>query len=200
MLFMRCVIFVFLVVVGLMAVPPLYHLSQGNLLTGEKLPPRAVADAVMVFTGDAERIAQGYELYLDGEAEKIMVTGEDFPLQASGPEVRELSRHIRRDDINVDLEAKNTIENAAHAAEWAMEQDVESIVLVTSEDHMQRAFFELRRLLPDNVKLYTNPVPGSLNYSGLDSEAGRLLCRLYETTTDTSFCYQTRKLAQQLGM
>lgn len=200
MLFMRLTIIAFLVVVGLMALPPLYHLSQGNLPIDETLPPEAKADAAMVFTGSTDRLAEGYETYLEGDAEKIMITGKDYPRDAKGAEARKLSKKVRKDAVYVDIGAKNTIENAQDGAEWAIKNHVKSILLITTEGHMPRAFFELRRLLPEDVKVYTNPVPGSLHYSGLDSETGRLLCRLYETTTDSSFCYKTRKIVQNLGM
>jgi uncharacterized SAM-binding protein YcdF (DUF218 family) len=178
---------------------PLYHFRAGNLLA-PALPPETKADAVMVFTGASERLQKGYQAYLQGVGEKIMVTGRDFPKDARAPMVRALSKKIRRDDIYVDLDAKNTIENAKHAAEWAKKQDVDSIVLITSEGHMPRAYFELRRLLPDHVKVYTNPVPGTLNYSGVDSETGRLLCRMYETVTEASFCYKAREIARNMGL
>ncbi len=183
----------------LAAIPPAYHLAHGNLLFG-LTPVEAKTDAVVVFTGDAERISEGYREYLDGDAEKIMVTGDDFPEQAIEPEVKELAKEIRRDDIYVDLEATNTIENAEHVAEWAQWQDIDSLSLVTSQDHMPRAFFELRRILPEHIKIYPRPVEGELKYAGIDSETGRLLCRMYETVSDKPFCYQARELARRIGM
>lgn len=187
----------------LAAIPPAYHLAHGNILLNsvsiEETKADAV-DAVVVFTGAAERISEGYREYLEGAAEKIMVTGDDFAEQASEPEVKELAKEIRRDDIYVDLEATNTIENAEHVAEWAEWQDIESLSLVTSEAHMPRAFFELRRILPEHIKIYPRPVEGDIKYAGIDSETGRLLCRMYETVSEMPFCYQARELARRIGM
>ncbi len=199
MTFVRMSIFLCLLAVALVAIPPAYHLSQGNLLLASPEPAEKT-DAIIVFTGDPDRISEGYREYIDGTAEKIMVTGNDFAVQASEPDVRELAKQIRKDDIYVDLEATNTIENAEHVAKWAQWQQVESISLVTSEDHMPRAFFELRRLLPDHIALYPNPIPGDLKYAGVDSEKSRLLCRLYETVTDKDFCYQAREFARHIGL
>lgn len=199
MTFVRLFIFLCPLAVALVAIPPAYHLVEGHFLMGGSASD-VKTDAVMVFTGDPDRISEGYREYIEGAAEKIMVTGEDFTVQASEPDVRELSKQIRKDDIYVDLEATNTIENAEHGAEWAEWQDIESIALVTSEDHMPRAFFELRRLLPDNVMIYPKPIPGDLKYAGIDSEAGRLLCRVYETVTDKDFCYQAREIARRIGL
>lgn len=201
MVMWRVTIFILLISACLMAMPPLYHFSKGNLSSDEPLPPAQKADAVMVFTGSSDRLVEGYEAYLEGIARKIMVTGRDFPTDAQEPEVRQLSKKIRRKDIFVETAAENTIENAEEGAEWALRNHIKSIVLITTENHMPRAYFELRRLLPDSVKVYTDPVPGgSRKYSKVDSEKSRLFCRLYETATDTDFCYKTREIVRSLGM
>lgn len=200
MLLLRNALFVVLLALAVAVVPPLYHYNKGYL-SAQPLPPTAKADAVMVFTGSAERIVEGSESYLEGKAKRMMITGTDYTTEAKEPKVRKLLRKVRKDKIYVDLKARNTIENARNGAQWAMKNHVNSILLVTNEAHMPRAYFELRRLLPEKVKIYTNTVPGGLKkYSGLDSEKGRLLCRMYETATDTSFCYKTRIIAKNLGM
>lgn len=200
MLLLRNAIFVVLLALAVMVAPPLYHYKKGNL-SAQPLPPTAKADAVMVFTGSAERIVEGSESYLEGKAKRLMITGKDYAKEAKEPKVRKLLRKVRKDKIYVDPSARNTIENARDGAAWALKNHVNSILLVTSEAHMPRAYFELRRLLPENIKIYTNTVPGgSQKYSKLDSEKGRLLCRMYETATDTSFCYKTRTLARELGL
>lgn len=203
MQFTRTTIFALLLTVGLAVAPIAYHYSQGNL-TAAPLPPQAQTDAVMVFTGSSDRISKGYQFFLLGFAKKIMITGYDYPRYVQEPKARRLSdvskKNISKDRVYIDLEAKNTIENAKNGADWAIKNHVKSILLVTTEAHMPRAYFELRRLLPDNVKVYTNAVPGKLKYRGLDSEKGRLICRLYETATGTSFCYTARNALRSLGL
>jgi len=183
---------------GLLTFPVLYHFFKGNLDLNP-VTETTKADVVMVFTGSSDRLIQGYESYLKGEGKKLMITGFDYPKDARKAEVRKLSRRVNKDKVYIDLDAQNTIENAENGAEWAIKNKVKSIILVTAEDHMPRAYFELHRLLPSNVKIYTDEVPGNeINYPGMDSEAGRLFCRMYETATDTSFCYNTRKLVRTL--
>lgn len=183
--------------VGLMVTPPLYHFSKGNLLASP-IPPKEKTDAVMVFTGSAERIIQGYNLYLKGKSDRVMISGYDYPEEASQPMIKKLARKIKKNKIFIDLKARNTIENAENGAEWAIKNHVKSILLVTAEGHMPRAYFELRRLLPESVKIYTQAVPGDVNSEGVDTESRRLICRLYETATGTSFCYKTRDLISHL--
>lgn len=199
MVFPRNIVVALTLVIALASTPLVYHYSKGNL-TADPLPPEAKTDAVMVFTGSTDRLVQGYEFYLKGITDKLMFTGFDYATESKQPEVRKLSRKVDKSDVFVDLKAKNTIENAQNGAQWAIKNHVKSILLVTTEGHMPRAYFELRRLLPENVKVYTDSVPGTVHHSGLDTEEGRFLCRLYETATHTSFCYKTRAMARNLGL
>ncbi len=200
MLLLRNAIFVILLALAVAATPPVYYYYKGTL-SASPLPPTAKADAVIVFTGSPDRLIEGTEMYLEGKAKRMMITGTDYPNDIKGPGVRKLLKKIRKDKIYVDLKAKNTIENAKNGAEWAIKNNVKSILLITNEAHMPRAYFELRHLLPKQVKIYTNATPGgNKKYSALDSEKGRLLCRMYETATDTSFCYKARSITQNLGL
>lgn len=199
MVLLRCTIVLSLVVSALLAAPLLSHYAQGHL-TPDTIPEEEKTDAVMVFTGSPDRLVEGYSSYIEGEADKMMISGFDYPVEAKEPRVRKLERQAKkRGQVYVDLKARNTIENARNGAQWAIKNHVKSIRLVTTEDHMPRAFFELRRLLPDNIEVYANAVPGKrTNDDSVDSEKNRLLCRLYETAIDTDFCYQTRELIRSL--
>ncbi len=191
-------IFLFVMMaLSFLSAPLVYHYSQGNL-SSTILPDKARTDAVMVFTGSADRTIRGYQFYLMGWAERLMITGDDYQNEIRVPKLRNLSKRANKNDVTIDLKATNTIENAENGAAWAIQNKVKSILLITTEGHMPRAYFELRRLLPDDIKIYTKPVPGEVHHAGMDSERGRLLCRLYETATGTSFCYETRELIQGL--
>ena len=183
---------------GLLALPVLYHYSVGNL-SWVPLPPKSHTDAVVVFTGDSDRIAKGYQFYLMGWAKRLMITGDDYPKQASIPKVKQLSKRADKHDVTIDLEATNTIENAENSAEWIKENGAKTVLLITNEYHMDRAYFELRRMVPDDVKIYANAVPSDFNKDGLDTEKSRLFCRMYETVTGTSFCYQTRDIIKSIA-
>lgn len=194
----RYMIAVLVLIGGLLTSPVIYHFFKGNLVLFSFPAEEANADAVMVFTGSPDRLVQGYESYLRGEGKKLMITGRDYPKDAKKAEVRRLSRQVNKNKVYIDLKARNTIENAKNGAAWALKNNVKSILLVTTEEHMSRAYFELHRLLPSNVKIYTDEVPGDIDYPGMDSETGRLVCRMYETATDTSFCYKTRNIVRNI--
>ncbi|PZO83399.1 MAG: hypothetical protein DI626_09090 [Micavibrio aeruginosavorus] len=98
-------------------------------------------------------------------------------------------------------EATNTIQNARNSAAWIMDRGIKSVLLVTSGNHMLRAHFELRRLLPDSVEIYAEPLK---NYKSMapayDNETSRLACRVYETVTGIPFCYQARRAVRELSL
>lgn len=199
MLSYKKAILVLMLVIGLAAVPPIYHYAAGNL-TFDELPEDEKTDAIMVFTGSSDRLVTGYSLYLKRMADKLMITGTDFKRDSKNASVKALARKANKKSIYVDLLARNTIENAENGAKWAIENKVKSILLITSEGHMPRAYFELRQRLPKNIVIYTEEVPGEVEYSGMDSEGARLYCRLYETALNKSFCYETRELARNFGL
>ena len=199
MISLRNAILALMLVLGLAAVPPMYHYASGNL-TIKELPEGEKVDAIMVFTGSSDRLVTGYSLYLKRMADKLMITGTDFKRDSRNASVKALARKADKKSIFVDLLARNTIENAENGAEWAIQNKVKSILLITSEGHMPRAFFELRQRLPKNIVIYAEEVPGEAEYSGMDSEGARLYCRLYETAVNKSFCYETRELARNFGL
>jgi len=185
--------------IAVLATPVLYHVSKGNLAWAAPLPPKSHTDAVIVFTGDADRTVKGYQFYLMGWAKRLMITGNDYNEEyQEDPKLRNLSSRADKKDVTIDLNATNTIENAENSAEWVLENKIKTVLLITNKDHMPRAYFELRRQLPETVKIFTRPTAGEIDYAGLDSEKGRLLCRMYETATGTSFCYQTREIIKAL--
>ncbi len=199
MIFWRRTIIALVLVAGFVSAPLLGHYFEGHL-TYSTLPPAEKTDAVMVFSGSSDRLAEGYKLYSKGLTEKLMITGNDYFVNAKEPQVKKLLRKLKnqKDKIFIDLTAENTIENAMMGSDWALKNHVKSILLITTQSHMPRAFFELRRLLPDDVEIFTHEVPGEYEVAGLDSEQTRLLCRVYETAIDTNFCYQAREWIETL--
>lgn len=199
MLFLRSAIIALCLLTVLITLPLVGHYMRGNL-TYSALPPQEKTDAVMVFSGSPDRLAEGYKLYEQGQTKKLMITGEDYFINAKDNRVKKLVRKLKnqKDKIFIDLTAENTIENAMMGADWAIKNNVKSILLITTQAHMARSFFELRRLLPEDVEIYTHEVPGGYEVAGIDSEQNRLLCRMYETAVNADFCYHAREILENL--
>jgi uncharacterized SAM-binding protein YcdF (DUF218 family) len=51
--------------------------------------------------------------------------------------------------VDIDKEARNTIDNATETSQWVALHHYNSIIVVTSNYHMPRALAELGRVMPD---------------------------------------------------
>lgn len=117
------------------------------------------AQAAIVPTGAAGRIERGLEVLAAGDVKEMLVTGVD-------PEVRP-SEFAAQFDVPMQLmeccvylgfDAVDTRGNASEAAGWIEEHNVDVVRLVTTDWHMRRAAYELRRLLPASVTIVEDSV------------------------------------------
>ena len=116
------------------------------------------ADGITVLTGGADRIDQAMKLLAQGKAKRVLITGV---YRATTKE--ELKQLASQGDqyfaccVDIDKEARNTIDNATETSEWVAQQHFHSVIVVTSNYHMPRALAELGRAMPD-VVLIAYPV------------------------------------------
>ena len=107
----------------------------------------------MVLTGpEKARLITGFELLLAGAAPSLLISGAGDPagyLDAYRPP------GVCCYAID---HARDTIENASFTALWVAQNQVKVLILVTSDYHMQRALWLLRRSLPPSVTAYPFPV------------------------------------------
>ena len=121
--------------------------------------PMERTDAVIVPTGYAGRIERGLEVVQTDSADTLLVTGVDpevkpgeFAAQFKVPE------DVMECCVTLGFAATDTRGNAQETREWAEANGIKSLRLVTSDWHMRRAATELRRQLPDDVKLIKDAV------------------------------------------
>lgn len=142
---------------------------------GETAPPPARADGIVVLTGGAERVRTGLYLLAEGRARLLLVSGA-----AQAATLADLARASGIDPaplaarVTVGHAAASTHGNAAETAEWARQNHLRSLIVVTAGYHMPRARAELSEALP-GVALYPMPVvPPALRH-GETLEMLRLL-------------------------
>jgi len=91
-------------------------------------------------------------------SKRVLITGVNRTTT-----VDELKRLASRGDqyftccVDIDKEARNTIDNATETSEWVALKRYSSIYVVTSNYHMPRALAELARVMP-GVTLIAYPV------------------------------------------
>lgn len=130
-------------------------------LLGLRYPglPSRPADALMVLSGGEGRIAEGYRAWSSGAAREfyILGAGRNVPLAKVLPAAARLAAPVRA-RIHMEGWSENTLENAFSAKSAAEEGDFSSVILVTSDYHVPRAWIAFRKILPPRVGLSVLPV------------------------------------------
>jgi uncharacterized SAM-binding protein YcdF (DUF218 family) len=115
----------------------------------EQRVPQRSADGIVVLTGGVARIDQAMKLLAEGKAKRVLISGV-----YRATTVEELKALASQGDqfftccVDIDKEARNTIDNATETSQWVALHHYGSIIVVTSNYHMPRARAELARAMP----------------------------------------------------
>ena len=140
----------------------------GFIIFAVTLPPPADAvpgttgrtTAVVVLTGAEGRIERGLEVLRWGWAGQMLVAGVDpevAPAEFAGR--YHIAPQLMQCCISLGTESVDTRSNAQEARRWIAARHLTSVRLVTSDWHMRRAAWELRRVLPATVTVIDDAVP-----------------------------------------
>jgi uncharacterized SAM-binding protein YcdF (DUF218 family) len=113
-----------------------------------QLEPRA-ADGIAVLTGGAARIDEAMKLLTQQKAKRLLITGVNRT--TSTEELKQLASQgdqLFSCCVDIDKEARNTIDNATETSQWVARNHYTSVIVVTSNYHMPRALAELARVMP----------------------------------------------------
>lgn len=138
---------------GLGYIAFLAHLEQVSVEQRERK-----TDAVVILTGGNFRVQTGLELFSDGMAPKLFITGvHESVKKADIISLWKGKKHLPECCIILGHTARTTIGNAVETREWLQQNNIKSIRLVTSFYHMPRALIEFKTTMPD-VEIIPHPV------------------------------------------
>jgi uncharacterized SAM-binding protein YcdF (DUF218 family) len=129
-----------------------------NSIDKEASQPQRSADGIAVLTGGVARIDEAMKLLAAGKAKRVLITGVNRTTTVE--ELKDLASQGGQYFtccVDIDKEARNTIDNATETSEWVALNHYGSIIVVTSNYHMPRALAELARVMP-GVTLIPYPV------------------------------------------
>ena len=139
-------------------------------------------DAIVVLTGGQNRLSVAGILLEERLADKLYVSGVDsivtraqlIQLLGTSPELSECC-------VESGMMAEDTVGNAIETLKWAGENDIKTIRVVTSLEHMPRAMVEFKRFMPE-ISFIEHPVgswrPENTNYFNLSQEYSKYIISL----------------------
>jgi uncharacterized SAM-binding protein YcdF (DUF218 family) len=146
---------------GMLFLMVLFFIGFAVFASGVEDEPREVvpsAEGITVLTGGPDRIDQAMKLLAQGKGKRVLITG--VYRSTTREELKQLASQGDQYFaccVDIDKEARNTIDNATETSEWVARHHFNSVIVVTSNYHMPRALAELGRAMPD-VVLISYPV------------------------------------------
>jgi uncharacterized SAM-binding protein YcdF (DUF218 family) len=139
----------------LVAPPAIPHLLALRI----PAPASRPADAVIVLSGGEGRISAGFKAWISGGGKDLCILGAGKKVDPVHllPEAASLSVDALS-HIQVEGWSENTLENAFSAKSIVAERGYSSVLLVTSNYHVPRAYLAFRKVLPAGVVLNVLPV------------------------------------------
>jgi uncharacterized SAM-binding protein YcdF (DUF218 family) len=120
--------------------------------------PAVHTDAIVVLTGGRLRIETAVDLFGEGRAEKLFISGVNHRVdrEALTRLFEPVAPRIKC-CIVLGHDADNTLGNARETAQWMRQERYSSLRLVTSWYHMPRSLLEFHQAMPD-VRIVASPV------------------------------------------
>lgn len=145
-----------------------YQRKVPHILLGEYLSPTSnlvKADAILVVSGDDDRIKHAIDLYKQGYAPKLILSGaakDGFTSNALAMHLEASQAGVPNEAVITEDKAYNTFENALYTKEIVLSEDMKNIILVSSPYHQRRVYETFRSVFRGSgVKLQNSPSPYS---------------------------------------
>lgn len=162
---MKLKIFISVIIVLLIAFLVYPFILNGlarYLIVNDKLEP---ADLIVVLSGDAngERVDEAVQLYKEGYAPKMLVTGGPLAWNLTAGEwmkLQAVNLGVPAKNVLVENQSRSTYENAKFILKKVRKIGARSIILVTSPTHSRRAKRVFHNMFSGyGVKILSHPVP-----------------------------------------
>ena len=153
-----------------------------NKLTSGELTVNEKTDAIVVLTGGQNRLNVAIKLLEDGLAEKLYISGVDEKVtRAELLNLLGSKKELEECCIESGSQAEDTVGNAIETLKWLENNNIKTLRVVTSLEHMPRAMVEFKRFIP-KIKFIEHPVgswrPENINYFSLSQEYSKYIISL----------------------
>ncbi len=130
-------------------------------------------DAIIVLTGDKNRIAHGINILKNGSGQRLLISGVNEKI--SNTKIKDLygvdvnSKKLFDCCIDIDRISTNTFENSRETYIWSKELGFRNLLIVTSHYHVPRVKLEFSRFFSQDT-LHYNSVDIINNISDISIE------------------------------
>ena len=145
--------------------------AEVMVVLGGGTEPASSPRSGVEINGAGDRVLYAAELYKEGKAAQILLSGGDIEWQDTGSTTPAedmasilIQLGVPESALRLETESKNTYENAVYAKEILDEQGITQILLITSALHMPRAV-----AIFENQGFEVTPVP--VDFSVTENEA-----------------------------
>ena len=146
-------------------------------------------DAIIVLTGDKNRIAHGINILKNGSGQRLLISGVNEKI--SNTKIKNLygvdinSKKLFDCCIDIDRISTNTFENSRETYIWSKELGFRNLLIVTSHYHVPRVKLEFSRFFSQDA-LHYNSVDIINNISDISIELVRKVIFEYIKYSRTS--------------
>jgi uncharacterized SAM-binding protein YcdF (DUF218 family) len=158
-------------------------LSQNQIDLSQK------SDAIVVLTGGKNRLSVAGDLLEEKVADKLYISGVDEKVTREELNTLiEVNQELADCCVESGKQAADTVGNAIETLEWVSKNNIKSIRVVTSLEHMPRAMVEFNRFMPD-IEFIEHPVgswrPENINYFNLSQEYSKYIISMLRARIST---------------
>ncbi|MBI3889721.1 YdcF family protein [Candidatus Saccharibacteria bacterium] len=128
-------------------------------------------DAIVAISGGdtSARTAQAIELYKNGWADKLILSGaaadKTGPSNAEAMRRQAINEGVSPSSIILEETSETTKQNAANTHDLFTNNDITSVILVTSAYHQRRAGLEFGQRAGTNIRIVNHPVASDNQWS-----------------------------------
>lgn len=141
-------------------------------------PPAESADGIVVLTGGPGRIDTGISALVNGQGEKLLISGANRTLDGIMIlDIIGIDRELRECCVDLDQRATDTVGNVRESAAWAETNGYRSLIVISADFHLPRSLL-LFSSYQDQIEVIPWPVRSQLQPFSLISEYNKYLLTL----------------------